>query len=142
MPDAEPLLSVRDLRVHFHTDDGVVKAVDGVSYSVERGRALGIVGESGSGKSVSSLTLMGLTRFTGARVSGEVIFDGRDLLALADEEMRRIRGEEIAMIFQDPLSSLHPFYRVGRQLEEAIRVHRDVSTSAARSRAAELLDLV
>jgi peptide/nickel transport system ATP-binding protein len=137
-----PLLEVRDLRVEFDTDDGVVHAVDGISYSVERGRALGIVGESGSGKSVSSLTLMGLTRFYGARVTGEVIFDGRDLLELGDDEMRRIRGDEIAMIFQDPLSSLHPFYKIGTQLEEAIRAHRDVSKQAARNRAVELLDMV
>jgi peptide/nickel transport system ATP-binding protein len=136
------LLEVRDLRVEFDTEDGVVHAVDGVSYSVDRGRTLGIVGESGSGKSVSNLTVMGLTRFYGARVSGEVIFDGRDLLTLGDDEMRRLRGEEIAMIFQDPLSSLHPFYRIGRQLEEAIRVHHDVAREAARTRAAELLDLV
>ncbi|HKP91876.1 MAG TPA: ABC transporter ATP-binding protein [Thermoleophilaceae bacterium] len=136
------LLEVRDLRVEFDTDDGVVHAVDGVSYSVERGRALGIVGESGSGKSVSNLTVMGLTRFYGARVSGEVIFEGRDLLALGDEEMRRIRGDDIAMIFQDPLSSLHPFYKIGRQLEEAVLAHRGVSKQAARNRAAELLDLV
>src|SRR4051812_19154848 len=137
-----PLLEVRDLRVEFDTDDGVVHAVDGISYTVERGRALGIVGESGSGKSVSNLTVMGLTRFYGARVSGEVVFDGRDLLALSDDEIRRIRGEDIAMIFQDPLSSLHPFYRIGRQLEEAILAHHDVTKEAARNRAAELLDLV
>ena len=136
------LLEVRDLRVEFDTDDGVVHAVDGISYSVERGRALGIVGESGSGKSVSSLTVMGLTRFYGARVSGEVIFDGRDLLALGGDDMRRIRGDDIAMIFQDPLSSLHPFYKIGRQLAEAVLAHRDVSKEAARNRAAELLDMV
>src|SRR5919202_549308 len=117
---APPLLDVRDLRVEFDTDDGVVHAVDGISYSVDRGRALGIVGESGSGKSVSNLTVMGLTRFYGARVSGEVVFDGRDLLTLGDDEMRRIRGDEIAMIFQDPLSSLHPFYKIGRQLQHEL----------------------
>ena len=132
---AEPLLSVRDLRVHFDTDDGVVKAVDGISYDVMPGGALGIVGESGSGKSVSSLTVMGLTRYASARISGEVLFEGRDLLARGDEELRRIRGNDIAMIFQDPLSSLHPFYRVGAQLVEAIRAHNDVSKQAARVRA-------
>jgi peptide/nickel transport system ATP-binding protein len=139
----EPLLEVRDLHVQFDTDDGVVKAVDGVSYTVDRGRALGIVGESGSGKSVSSLTVMGLTRHSNARISGEVIFEGRDLLKASETELRAIRGNEIAMIFQDPLSSLHPYYKVGWQLVEAIRVHnRDMSKQAARARAIELLDTV
>ncbi|HEX8073342.1 MAG TPA: ABC transporter ATP-binding protein [Thermoleophilaceae bacterium] len=137
-----PLLEVRDLRVRFHTDDGTVRAVDGVSYAVPVGGALGIVGESGSGKSVSSLSIMGLTRFQGAAISGEVLFEGRDLLTLPDAEMRRVRGDDIAMIFQDPLSSLHPFYKVGKQLAEAILAHRDVSKSAAANRAVELLDLV
>jgi peptide/nickel transport system ATP-binding protein len=137
------LLEVEDLRVHFHTDDGIVKAVDGVSYRVERGQALGIVGESGSGKSVSSLTVMGLTRFfKSARISGSVKFDGQDLLTASDEEMRRIRGNEIAMIFQDPLSSLHPFYKIGKQLVEAIQSHRDVSRAQAMDRAVEMLGLV
>jgi peptide/nickel transport system ATP-binding protein len=137
------LLEVRDLRVHFHTDDGLVKAVDGVSFSVERGGVLGVVGESGSGKSVANLTVMGLTRAANARISGEVRFEGRDLLTLPDDEMRQIRGAEIGMIFQDPLSSLHPFYKVGRQLVEAIRVHhRDVSRAAAHDRAVELLGMV
>src|SRR5881227_589065 len=141
MPDA--LLEIRDLKVHFETEDGVVKAVDGISYRVERGRALGIVGESGSGKSVSSLTIMGLTRQQNARISGEILFDGRDLLRANGDEMRRLRGNEIAMIFQDPLSSLHPFYKVGWQLVEAIRVHNpDTSKQAARGRAIELLDMV
>ena len=138
----EPLLSVRDLRVHFHTDDGVVKAVDGVSYDVMPGGALGVVGESGSGKSVASLTLMGLTRFENAEISGQVLFEGRDLLQASNEELRRVRGNGIAMIFQDPLSSLHPFYKVGAQLVEAIRAHGDVTKRAARVRATELLALV
>ena len=137
-----PLLEVKDLRVHFATPDGVVKAVDGISYAVEQGRSLGIVGESGSGKSVSSLTVMGLTRGDNATITGEVLFDGVDLLTLESEEMRRLRGNEVAMIFQDPLSSLHPFYRVGAQLVEAIRAHNDVSKQAARDRAVDLLDLV
>jgi len=137
-----PLLEVRDLRVEFDSDDGVVHAVDGISYSVEQGKTLGIVGESGSGKSVSSLTVMGLTRFEQARVSGEILFEGRDLLQLSDEEMRALRGEEMAMIFQDPLSSLHPFYRVGDQLVEAVRAHHSVSESAGNDRAEELLRLV
>jgi len=137
------LLEVKDLRVHFETDDGIVKAVDGVSYSLDKGQALGIVGESGSGKSVSSLTVMGLTRFYGnATISGEVLFDGKDLLKASDEELRRIRGDDIAMIFQDPLSSLHPFYKVGDQLVEAVRAHRDVSRAKALDRAVEMLGLV
>ena len=136
------LLDVRDLRVTFATEAGDLTAVDGVSYSVEPRGALGIVGESGSGKSVSSLAVMGLTRFSSARVSGQVLFDGRDLLTLPDDELRRIRGNEIAMIFQDPLSSLHPYKRVGAQLVEAIRAHRDVSRAAARTRAIELLGMV
>jgi peptide/nickel transport system ATP-binding protein len=139
----EPLLTVRDLHVSFETDDGVVKAVDGVSYTVDRGQALGIVGESGSGKSVSSLTVMGLTRYQNAQISGEVIFEGRDLLKASDSGLRAIRGNDIAMIFQDPLSSLHPYYKVGWQLVEAIRVHQpDMSKQAARGRAIELLDMV
>jgi peptide/nickel transport system ATP-binding protein len=137
------LLEVRDLKVHFHTDDGIVKAVDGVSYSVDRGQALGIVGESGSGKSVSSLTVMGLTRFfSNAKISGEILLDGKDLLAASGEEMRRLRGSEVSMIFQDPLSSLHPFYRIGDQLVEAIRAHRDVTRAQALDRAVEMLGLV
>jgi peptide/nickel transport system ATP-binding protein len=137
------MLEVKDLRVHFHTDDGIVKAVDGVSYTLDRGRALGIVGESGSGKSVSSLTVMGLTRFSKTvEISGEILLDGKDLLKASDEEMRRLRGNEISMIFQDPLSSLHPFYKVGDQLVEAVRAHRDVSKAQARDRAIEMLGLV
>jgi peptide/nickel transport system ATP-binding protein len=137
------LLEVRDLRVHFATDDGLVRAVDGVSFAVEPGRTLGVVGESGSGKTVAALSVMGLTRDATARISGEVRFDGRDLLSLPDDEIRRVRGRDIGMVFQDPLSSLHPFYRVGRQLVEAVRVHRpEVSRAAARTRAVELLDMV
>jgi peptide/nickel transport system ATP-binding protein len=139
---SDPLLSVEDLRVSFHTDDGIVHAVDGVSYEIEAGKTLGIVGESGSGKSVSSLTTLGLTRPQGARIEGRMMFEGRDLVSLPDDQMRAIRGNDIAMIFQDPLSSLHPFYRVGAQLVEAVLVHRQVSKSAARARAVELLELV
>src|SRR3712207_2129191 len=133
-----PLLEVDDLSVHFETEDGVVKAVDGISYTVDRGETLGIVGESGSGKSVSSLTVMGLTRARNARISGSVMFDGRELLSASDDELRGIRGDDIAMIFQDPLSSLHPFYKVGDQIVEAVRTHRDVSKAAARDRAVEI----
>jgi len=138
----EPLLRVEDLRVHFDTPDGTVRAVDGISYELRRGRMLGIVGESGSGKSVSSEAIMGLADRERARISGRVLFGGRDLLALGKEQMRAVRGNEIAMIFQDPLSALHPFYRVGDQLAEAIRAHRDVSKAHARDRTLELLEMV
>jgi peptide/nickel transport system ATP-binding protein len=137
-----PLLEVSDLRVEFSTEDGIVHAVDGISYEVDSGRTLCIVGESGSGKSVTSLTTLGLTQGKNARVSGRIVFEGRDLLSLSPDEMRSIRGNQIAMIFQDPLSSLHPFYKVGAQLIEAIDTHRKVSRSAARGRAVELLTLV
>ncbi len=137
-----PLLQVDDLRVKFPTEDGIVRAVDGISYSVDAGKTLGIVGESGSGKSVSSLTTLGLTKTQGARVEGRMLFDGADLVAMEDDQLRKIRGNQIAMIFQDPLSSLHPFYKVGWQMIEAVQMHRDVSKSAARSRAVELLGLV
>jgi peptide/nickel transport system ATP-binding protein len=139
---AAPLLEVEDLRVHFETEDGLVKAVDGISYTVDRGETLGIVGESGSGKSVSSLTVMGLTRARNARISGAVRFNGKDLLGASDDELRTIRGDDIAMIFQDPLSSLHPFYKVGNQIVEAILAHRDVSKAQAYDRAVEMLGLV
>jgi peptide/nickel transport system ATP-binding protein len=137
-----PLLEVKDLTVKFTTDDGVVGAVDGVSYSVDAGKSLGIVGESGSGKSVSNLTVLGLTRARNASFSGQVLFEGRDLLAMDDAELRQVRGEEIAMIFQDPLSSLHPFHKIGDQLVEAVQAHHDVSKQASRQRAAEMLALV
>jgi peptide/nickel transport system ATP-binding protein len=137
-----PLLEVEDLRVEFVTEDGVVHAVDGVSYALEAGRTLGIVGESGSGKTVTSLTTMGLTRGPNTRISGRISFEGRNLLELSVEELRRIRGNDIAMIFQDPLSSLHPFYKVGWQLVEAMRAHQSISKSAAHDRAIELLDTV
>jgi len=138
----EPLLRVEDLRVHFDTADGTVRAVDGISYELQRGRVLGIVGESGSGKSVSSLAILGLAGGRRTRTSGRILFGGRDLLALGEEELRAIRGNEIAMIFQDPLSALHPFHRVGYQLGEAVRAHRDASRAQARERALELLALV
>jgi peptide/nickel transport system ATP-binding protein len=137
-----PVLDVRDLRVRFHTEDGVVGAVDGVSFAVEPGRILGIVGESGSGKTVAALTVMGLTRGEGTEISGEVRFSGRDLLTLSPEEVRHVRGGDIGMIFQDPLSSLHPFYTIGRQLVEAIRAHQQVPKAAALDRTVELLGQV
>ncbi len=139
---AEPLLDVKDLRVHFNTDDGVVKAVDGVSYSVQPGETLGIVGESGSGKSVSTLTMMGLTNSKYAEISGEVFFEGVDLLKLPQDEMRNIRGAKISMIFQDPMTSLHPFYRVGDQIAEEIREHQHISKKEAFAQAVEMLGKV
>ncbi len=138
----EALVSVEDLRVSFRTDDGVVHAVDGISYEVQPGRTIGIVGESGSGKTVSSLTMLGLTRAPNAKIEGRIMFGGRDLVALPDDQLRKIRGNEIAMIFQDPLSALHPFYKVGSQLVEAVLSHRSVGKAAARARAIELLELV
>jgi peptide/nickel transport system ATP-binding protein len=135
------LLEVHDLHVSFGTPDGVVKAVRGVSYEVDTGQTLGIVGESGSGKSVSTQTIMGLTR--GARISGRALFEGRDLLTMQQKDLRGVRGARIGMVFQDPLSSLHPFYRVGWQIVEMIRQHdRSVTKAQARARAVELLRLV
>ena len=134
------LLEVEDLRVSFQTEDGVVNAVRGLTFQVDRGKTLGIVGESGSGKSVSTQTITGLTR--GAQVSGQAWFDGVDLLTATDRQLRAIRGVRIGMIFQDPLSSLHPSYRVGWQIVEMIQAHEKVSRDQARARAAELLKLV
>src|SRR5579863_2190488 len=142
MSGGDVLLSVEDLHVSFDTDDGVVHAVDGISYNVYAGKTLGIVGESGSGKSVSSLTTIGLTRARNSKITGRMMFEGQDLLTLSEEELRKIRGDDIAMIFQDALSSLHPFYKVGAQLTEAVLTHRKVSKKAARARALELLELV
>jgi ABC-type microcin C transport system duplicated ATPase subunit YejF len=141
--DGEPLLRVQDLRVGFSGEEGTVRAVDGISFGLARGGALGIVGESGSGKSLTALSILGLTRTApGAHVSGCIEFEGRDLLALPEDELRTIRGNEIAMVFQDPLSSLHPLYRVGAQIVEAIRAHRPLPKAKARAHAIELLDLV
>jgi peptide/nickel transport system ATP-binding protein len=135
------LLEVRDLRVSFDTPDGIVRAVRGLSFSIERGRTLAVVGESGSGKSVATQTITGLTR--GAKISGSAYFEGTDLITADAATLRRLRGAEIAMIFQDPLSSLHPHYRIGWQIVEMIQAHdRQISKQAARRRAAELLTLV
>jgi oligopeptide/dipeptide ABC transporter ATP-binding protein len=132
------LLEVTDLTVSFPTADGVVRAVRGVSFDVEAGRTLGIVGESGSGKTVLTQTLLGLT--PGAEVTGRALFDGADLLALSENEMRNVRGARIAVIFQDPLTSLHPLYRVGWQIAEMIRAHdKSVSKKQATERATDLL---
>ena len=135
-------LSVRDLRVHFPTGDGIVKSVDGLSFDVERGKVLGIVGESGSGKSVTSQAIMGLHKGSKARITGEVWFNDTELVSAKEEDIRQLRGSEMAMIFQDPLSSLHPFYTVGAQISEAYRVHNDVSKAAAKKRTIEMLSLV
>jgi len=135
-------LSVRDLVVHFPTVDGVVKATENLSYELDRGQTLGIVGESGSGKSVSSSAILGLHRGTNAEVSGEIMLDGVDLLKVNDETIRRKRGREVAMIFQDPLSAMHPYYTVGNQISEAYRVHNNVSRKQARARTVEMLDRV
>jgi oligopeptide/dipeptide ABC transporter ATP-binding protein len=136
------LLSVKDLRVRFATDDGVVDAVDGVSFDLAPGEVLAVVGESGSGKSVTAQTVIGLTRSSNAVIEGSVDFGGRELTTLTDDELRDVRGERISMIFQDPMSSLNPVYRVGDQIAEMLRAHRDMSRSAARDRSVELLGMV
>ncbi|KPI11670.1 oligopeptide/dipeptide ABC transporter, ATPase subunit [Actinobacteria bacterium OV450] len=139
-------LSVRDLKVHFPTDDGLVKSVDGLSFDLERGKTLGIVGESGSGKSVTSLAIMGLHRTGNARsrphISGRVVLDGEDLVQADADHVRRLRGRKMAMVFQDPLSAMHPYYSVGKQIVEAYRTHHDVDKKTARTRAVEMLDRV
>jgi len=141
-PASGRFLDVRDLRVHFPTDDGVVKSVDGLSFHLDRGRTLGIVGESGSGKSVTSLSIMGLHKAGTAQISGEIMLNGQNLVGLGREKVRRLRGKDMAMIFQDPLSSLHPFYTVGNQIIEAYRIHHDVSRQVARKHAIDMLDRV
>jgi oligopeptide/dipeptide ABC transporter ATP-binding protein len=134
-----PILTVDDLRVSFATEDGVVQAVDGVSFGLASGEVLAIVGESGCGKSVTAQTLTGLTRASNARISGSINFRGREINGLNDDQLRDVRGEQIAMVFQDPMCALNPVYRVGDQIAEMIRAHRDVSKREARSRAVELL---
>jgi peptide/nickel transport system ATP-binding protein len=136
------LLEVSDLKTHFRTDDGIVKAVDGVSFSIEKGETLGIVGESGSGKSVTCLTIMGLNAKRNTISSGSATFKGENLLAMSSGRLRDIRGNDIAMIFQDPMTSLNPVHRIGHQLVEAIQLHRDVTKKQARARALELLKAV
>ncbi|MFE2180104.1 ABC transporter ATP-binding protein [Streptomyces sp. NPDC059455] len=146
-PAPTAFLEVRDLRVHFPTDDGLVKSVDGLSFRLEKGKTLGIVGESGSGKSVTSLGIMGLHTAgqygrRKARISGEIWLNGQELLGADPDEVRKLRGREMSMIFQDPLSALHPYYTIGRQIIEAYRVHHEVTKQVARKRAIELLDRV
>jgi peptide/nickel transport system ATP-binding protein len=142
MPDDHSFLDVRNLTIHFPTDDGLVKSVDGLSFTLERGRTLGIVGESGSGKSVTSLGILGLHNKRNARVSGEIWLDGTELVDASPEAVRKMRGRRMAMIFQDPLSAMHPYYTVGRQIIEAYRVHNDVSKAVARKHAIDMLSRV
>jgi peptide/nickel transport system ATP-binding protein len=139
---AETLLEVRDLKVSFRTEDGLIQAVDGVSLSLSEGETLGIVGESGSGKSVTMMSVMRLINDPNARFEGEVIYKGRDLMKLNRDQMREIRGSGIAMIFQDPMTSLNPVYRIGWQIAEQIQAHEQISKRAARARAVELLTAV
>ena len=137
-----PLLEVRDLHVRFETSRGTVRAVEGISYTVNRGEIVAIVGESGCGKSVSSLAIMRLLAKTGRVTQGSITFDGRDLLALSAEEMREIRGRDISMIFQEPMTSLNPVMTIGRQIGEALTLHQGMSQKAALRRAVEMLQLV
>jgi oligopeptide/dipeptide ABC transporter ATP-binding protein len=136
---AEPLLAVDDLRVRFATEDGIVQAVDGVSFDLRPGEILGIVGESGSGKSVTAQSIMGLTRGANAEISGSVRFHGKDLVGASDEDLQSVRGREISMVFQDPMTSLNPVYRVGQQIVEQIQAHKEISDEDAKERAGELL---
>src|SRR5215831_11750872 len=135
-------LELRDLRIHFPTDDGVVRAVDPVSFRLERGKTLGIVGESGSGKSVTSLGILGLHNRRNARVSGEIWLDGTEIVGSSPDTVRALRGKKMAMIFQDPLSAMHPYYTVGWQIIEAYRVHNRVSKEVARKHAIDMLGRV
>jgi peptide/nickel transport system ATP-binding protein len=139
---ADRLIEVNDLKVQFATEDGLVRAVDGVTFTLDRGEVLGIVGESGSGKSVTSMTLLGLTRDKNTRFEGEVLYKGRNVLEMGEEELQEVRGNEMAMIFQDPMTSLNPVYSVGMQICEAIQVHERIDKRAANRRAVELLKQV
>ncbi|NLJ73573.1 MAG: ABC transporter ATP-binding protein [Firmicutes bacterium] len=139
----QKLLSVRDLKTYFYTDDGVIPAVDGVSFDLDRGGTIGIVGESGCGKSVTSLSVMGLIPDPpGKIVGGEIIFEGQNLLELSEAEMRNIRGNDISMIFQEPMTSLNPVFTIGNQIMEAIILHQHLDKAAAREKAIEMLHLV
>ncbi len=139
----QPLLEIKDLRVTFHTDDGIVHAVNGVSYSIEKGEVLGVVGESGCGKSVHALSIMRLIPIPPGKIEGgEVLFYGKDLLKLQLDELRHVRGAQIAMVFQDPMTSLNPAYTVGYQIMEALTLHKKLDQNQARERSAELLSLV
>jgi peptide/nickel transport system ATP-binding protein len=136
------LLDVRDLSVRFRTRDGVVQAVSNLSFTLRRGETLGVVGESGSGKSVTSLAIMGLHNRATADITGEILFEGTDLLKLSPGQLREVRGRDVSMIFQDPFACLQPMYRVGDQISEAVRAHQKVSKDKALDRAVELLDAV
>jgi peptide/nickel transport system ATP-binding protein len=136
---AERLVEVKDLKVQFATEDGIVKAVDGVSFELDRGQVLGIVGESGSGKSVTAMTLLGLTKDQNTQFEGEVLYKGRDVLTMNEGELGDVRGNEMSMIFQDPMTSLNPVYTVGTQICEAIRIHERADKAQARKRAIDLL---
>jgi len=136
---SETILSVEDLRVGFPTEDGKVQAVNGVSFELRRGQTLAIVGESGSGKSVTAQSIMGLINRRTADISGRVMFQGQDVVAMPEKQLYRLRGAKMSMIFQDPMSSLHPYYRIGAQLVEAVRVHQRVSKQQARQQAIEML---
>jgi oligopeptide transport system ATP-binding protein len=142
VPSREPLLSVEELRVQFWTARGTIHAVNGISFDIAPGETLGIVGESGCGKSVTSLAVLGLLPRAGRVVAGRAVFEGRDLVGLSDAQLRQIRGKEIAMIFQDPMTSLNPVLTIGRQIREALETHFDMEKEAAERRAAELLDRV
>lgn len=143
VPEGQHLLEVDDLKMYFHTEDGVVRAVDGVSYTLDRGETLGVVGESGSGKSVTAMTIMGLISMPPGKIEGgDVRYRGRSILEMSEEEMQHIRGNDIAMIFQDPMTSLNPVYKIGKQVGEGLRLHRGYSKQEALQRATELLDLV
>jgi peptide/nickel transport system ATP-binding protein/oligopeptide transport system ATP-binding protein len=139
---AEPLLAVDDLKVSFQTEDGTVSAVDGVSFDVEPGEVLAVVGESGCGKSVTAMSLMGLTRGPNAEITGTAMLDGTDLVGAEEDVLRKIRGEKLAMIFQDPMTAMNPVYKVGDQIAEQIRAHRDVTKAEARERSIDLLKAV
>ncbi|WP_406306939.1 ABC transporter ATP-binding protein [Streptomyces sp. NBC_00885] len=142
-PPGTGFLQIRDLRIHFDTDDGLVRAVDGISFELERGRTLGIVGESGSGKSVTSLGIMGLHRTLKAKISGEIWLDDEELISAPPERVQHLRGRKMAMIFQDPLTAMHPFYTIGAQITEAYRVHHPkASRKEARLQAVEMLERV
>ena len=139
---SELLLEVRDLAVEFPTQDGIVHAVSGLTFSLRRGETLGIVGESGSGKSVTNLAILGLLNSKRSKITGEILLHGKDLLKASPAELRDVRGKDVAMIFQDPFACLHPMYRVGSQIAEAVRAHLDVSKGKALERAIEVLDAV
>ena len=143
VPEGHHLLEVDDLKMYFHTEDGVVRAVDGVSYTLDRGETLGVVGESGSGKSVTHMTMMGLIPMPPGKIEGgSVLYRGHDLLNMPEAQMQHVRGNDIAMIFQDPMTSLNPVYKIGKQVGEGLRLHRGYSKEQALKRAVELLDAV